>query len=385
MRIAYVTETYPPEINGVALTVARAVAYLRQQGHTVDLIRPRRTDESSGGDADELRVAGRSLPMYPEVRFGWPCVSAVAARLRATRPQLVHVATPGPLCLAAVSLARQLSIVTTSDYRTDFGDYAGHYHLGWLGNSVARYLRWFHNRTERSFVPTELCRQRLAQQGFERLAVVGRGVDVDHFSPNRRDPALRERWNPAGGPILLHVGRLAAEKNVALALRAAAAAATRVPGTKAVVVGDGPMRGALQRQFPQALFLGMQTGDALAACYASADVFMFPSLSDTFGNVTLEALASGLPVVAFNRAAAAEHMRDGVDGHLISPNDSAAFVQATCHLAGLDEVTAYGMRLRARQAALAATWSRVLAQFEQHLLEACNAQESQRPAAQYAA
>jgi glycosyltransferase involved in cell wall biosynthesis len=385
MRIAYVTETYPPEINGVALTVARAVSYLRQQGHTVDLIRPSRPDEPCGAGADELRVAGSSLPMYPEVRFGWPCVSAVTARLRATRPQLVHVATPGPLCLAAVSVARHLGIVTTSDYRTDFGDYAGHYHLGWLGNSVARYLRWFHNRTQRSFVPTELCQQRLSQQGFRRLAVVGRGVDVDHFNPSRRDPALRKRWNPAGGPILLHVGRLAAEKNVGLALRAAATAAARVPGTKAVVVGDGPMRHSLQRQFPHALFVGMQTGDALAASYASADVFLFPSLSDTFGNVTLEALASGLPVVAFNRAAAAEHMQDGVNGQLIEPNDSAAFVRATCQLAGLDEAAAHRMRLQARQAALAATWSRVLAQFEQHLLEACNAQESHRPAAQYAA
>jgi glycosyltransferase involved in cell wall biosynthesis len=377
MRIAYVTETYPPEINGVALTVKRSVEHLRDHGHRVDVVRPRGSCEHVGECADGWLVPGCALPMYPDVRFGWSLPSTLATRFAATRPDLVHVATPGPLCCAAVSAAKKLGIVATSDFRTNFHQYARYYRLGWLESTIGGYLRWFHNRTDCSFVPTHRTRKSLQQEGFEGLAVVGRGVDLERFSPDRRDAALRAKCNPRGGPILLHVGRLAAEKNVELALRAARDAIRQVPNAGTVVVGDGPRRSALEREFPEATFVGMQTGDALATYYASADIFLFPSLSDTFGNVTLEALASGLPVVAFDVAAASEYVTEGVDGHLLEAGDEIGFGNAVCRLASLG-AGLEPLRWKARKAALGATWPAVLNKFEERLLETVDADQRAR-------
>ena len=197
--------------------------------------------------------------------------------------------------------------------------------------------------------------------------MVGRGVDLDRFAPDKRDASLRAECSPEGGPILLHVGRLAAEKNVDVALRAAREARKKIPAVRTIVVGDGPRRAALEREFPEARFVGMQTGDALAAYYASADIFLFPSLSDTFGNVTLEALASGLAVVAFDVAAASEYVTDGVDGHLIEPGDEADFSAAVCRIASIANASRdalEAMRRQARRAALGATWPAVLDKFE---------------------
>ena len=384
MRIAYITETYPPEINGVALTVKRSVDHLRESGHIVDLIRPRRPRERVGPSPEGWLASGCSLPMYPEVRFGWALPSTLAARFRAARPDVVHAATPGPLCCAAVMAANKLGIVATSDFRTNFHQYARYYRLGWLESTIGNYLRWFHNQTRCSFVPTHSTRLSLQREGFEGLAVVGRGVDLDRFSPECRNAALHAQWNSRGGPVLLYVGRLAAEKNVELALRAARRAAAQVPGARTVVVGDGPRRRFLEREFPEALFVGMQTGDALARHYASADLFLFPSLSETFGNVTLEALASGVPVVAFNLAAAAEFVADGVSGRLIEPGNESAFIDATCQLVS-DAHRLEAMRWSARKAALGATWPAALAKFEQRLMETVDAAQRDRYAFEYVA
>jgi glycosyltransferase involved in cell wall biosynthesis len=322
--------------------------------------------------------------MYPEVRFGWALPSTLAARFKASQPDIVHVVTPGPLCCAEVSAAKKLGIVATSDFRTNFHQYAGYYGLGWLESTIGNYLRWFHNRTQCSFVPTQSTRLSLQREGFEGLAVVGRGVDLDRFSPERRSAALRAQWGSQGGPVLLYGGRLAAEKNVELALRAARRAAEQVPGAQTIVVGDGPRRRFLEREFPEARFVGMQTGDALAMHYASADLFLFPSLSDTFGNVTLEALASGLPVVAFNLAAAAEFVTDGASGRRIEPGSENTFIDATCRLAS-DARALEAMRWNARSAALGATWPAALAKFEQRLLETVDAAQRDRYAFEYVA
>jgi glycosyltransferase involved in cell wall biosynthesis len=377
MRIAYITETYPPEINGVALTVKRSVDHLRNRGHQVDVVRPRGASEANSNGTDGWLVPGCSLPMYPDVRFGWASPSRLAAKFAASKPDLVHVATPGPLCCAAVSAAKKLGIVATADFRTNFHQYARYYRLGWLESTIGGYLRWFHNRCDCSFVPTHRIRKSLQQEGFEGLAVVGRGVDLDRFAPDRRDASLRAECSPEGGPILLHVGRLAAEKNVDVALRAAREARKKIPAVRTIVVGDGPRRAALEREFPEARFVGMQTGDALAAHYASADLFLFPSLSDTFGNVTLEALASGLPVVAFDIAAASDFVTDGVDGYLLDPGDETAFCEAACRLASLGRGLE-PIRLKAREAALGATWPAVLGKFEERLMETVDAEQRAR-------
>lgn len=367
VQIVYVTETYPPEVNGVALTTARAVAHLRGAGHRVHLVRPRQRGEARRDDADEWRCPGGPIPMYPELRYGLATQGALRRRWRALAPALVHVATPGPLALAALAAARAEGIPTSADFRTNFHAYSRHYRLGWLEPLVLRWLRRLHDQADCNFVPTPALAAELAAAGFSRLAVSGRGVDASLFDPARRDPALRRRWGAADGDtVLLHVGRLAAEKNVALALKAWERQRLQRPGLRMVVVGDGPQRAALQRAHPQAAFVGMHTGEALAAHYASADAFAFPSLTDTFGNVTLEALASGLAYAAFDTAAAAVHVVDGHNGWLARPGDIAGFETALG--AALDQAAPGSvLRQRARETALAADWSAVLQRFESAL------------------
>lgn len=372
MRITVVTETYPPELNGVTLTVARSIAYLRQRGHEVDVVRPCGAGETPGGGPGEWRARGFPLLVYPDLRFGLATRTALAARLTATRAQLVHVATEGPLGWAAVSAATTLGLPTTSDFRTNFHQYSRYYRLGWTAPLICAYLRHFHNRTDLSLAPSSQTRRELIAAGFERVQVVGRGVDLLRFSPQRRDPALRARLSPQGGPILLYVGRLAAEKNVELALLSCRVARQFSEHARMVVVGDGPLRKRLQAEFPEAQFTGNLHGDALAAHYASADMFLFPSLTDTFGNVTLEALASGLPVVAFHLAAAAEHVRDRVSGRLLPPGNAAAFMIATALMA-VQASSLEPMRQAARSAAEAADWDSVLRRFEQRLLDTADA------------
>lgn len=375
IRIAYVTETFPPELNGVSLTVERTVRHLRARGHIVELIRPRQPGEARLDADDELRTAGCAIPMYREMRFGLARVAPLVRRFRRTLPQLVHLATPGPLAWAALAAARSLGIATTSDFRTNFHQYSRYYGIGWLATPAFALLRRFHNLTGRTFVPTRATCDELTAAGFRNLTVVGRGVDTVRFTPQARREALREQWQAADAPVLLTVGRVAAEKNVGLALRAFEQARRHRPETRLIVVGDGPARARLEAAHPQARFVGVQRGADLAAHYASADVFLFPSLSDTFGNVVLEALASGLPVVAFDVAAAAEHVEDGRSGRLLAPGDEPAFSAATCALAA-DADALRAMPEAAREAAARATWGDVLSRFEARLQDTVHAFEA---------
>ncbi|MEO8312985.1 MAG: glycosyltransferase family 1 protein [Caldimonas sp.] len=375
MRIAYVTETYPPELNGVSLTVERTVRFLRASGHNVELIRPRQPGEAHLDASDELRTAGSAIPVYRELRFGLSRVGPLLRRFERNRPELVHLATPGPLCWAALAAARALAIPTTSDFRTNFHQYSSYYGLGAFASPVLGLLRRFHNLTARTFVPTRATARELGAAGFHNLTMVGRGVDTEQFSPRHRSAALRRQWGADTAPVLLMVGRVAAEKNVELGLRAFERARRSRPDLRLVVVGDGPARSRLQSAHPDAIFVGVRRGAELAAHYASADLFLFPSLSDTFGNVVMEALASGLPVISHAVAAPAEHVDDGVAGRLVPPGDEAAFIAA------VGALTEPGVRLEPmRSAALAAarraTWPEVLARFEARLEDTVYAPEA---------
>ncbi|KQY88878.1 MULTISPECIES: glycosyltransferase family 1 protein [Roseateles] len=373
MRIAYVTETFPPEINGVALTAERAVRHLRAAGHAVQLIRPRRPEDAPCRNAEEWRCGGGPIPMYPELRYGWATPAALRELWRETGglPDIVHVTTPGPLGWAALRAAQAEGLPASADFRTNFHAYCSHYGLGWLEPVVLGYLKRLHAMAATSFVPTRELARQLAAHGFERLQVLGRGVDPKLFTPKRRDPALRQDWRAGSDSrVLLYVGRLAAEKNAGLALQTFERLSARRPGLRMVVVGDGPMRAKLQRAHPRARFVGMQTGTALARHYASADVFLFPSLTDTFGNVVLEALASGLAVAAFDTAAPGQHVRDGISGCLAPACDGLeaadAFLDAATRALDASEPDGL-LRLEARLTATQADWTSVLHRFEQEL------------------
>lgn len=374
MHIAYVTETYPPELNGVSLTVARSIDYLREQGHAVELIRPRQPQEALRDAAEEYLTPGLAIPMYRDLRMGLPVTGRLQARWRRQPPQLVHVATEGPLGWAASRAARLLGIAVTSDFRTNFHEYSSYYGLGWAKAAVRGYLRHFHNCTDRTFVPTRAVQRNLREAGFERLEVIGRGVDAHLFDGAKRNNALRAHWGAAPEtPVLLYVGRLAAEKNISQVFLAYQAAQQYDSTTRLVIVGDGPLGKDLQSLYPDVCYIGVQRGEALAECYASADIFLFPSLTDTFGNVVLEAMASGLAVLAYENGAAAEHIVDCASGVLVAPGNTQGFIDDTCMLVQQCRQLSL-LRSQARAAALRAQWNDVLEDFE-HCLRAVATQE----------
>ncbi len=336
LRIGIVTETYPPEINGVALTIARWVEGLRQRGHSVQLIRVSQSGNDQPLPVDSLETVslpGFHIPGYPQLQGGWPATRALLNPWRRNRPDLIHIVTEGPLGYSALRAARRLAIPVSTSFHTHFQNYSRHYHLGWLATPITAYLRHFHNQGVQTLVPTEELAQQLQAIGFRRTQVLARGVDTRLFSPQRRDPALRASWGAAPHvPVALYVGRLAAEKNLELAIAAFQAIQRIRPAARLALVGDGPLTPRLRARYPEFIYCGMRQGEDLAAHYASADLFLFPSLTETFGNVILEALASGLAVAAFDYAAARAHVEPEHSGQLAPFGDAQSFIAAATAL-----------------------------------------------------
>ena len=335
MRIGIVSDTYPPEINGVALTVHNLAGGLAACGHSVDLVRPRQPQpQRDEPGIDAIDVRGAALPRYPGLRFGLPAGRLLRDRWTRQRPDAIYVATEGPLGWSALRMAARLGIPAASGFHTRFDHYANHYGVGFLEPLVRGYLRRFHRRAAATLVPTDALARELAELGVDGSRLLRRAVDTKLFQPSYRDDGLRASWGvDAATPVILYVGRIAAEKNLQLAVRAFRAIQQQVPSARYVWVGDGPARAGLQAANPDFIFAGMQRGEALARHYASADVFLFPSLSETFGNVILEALAAGLPVVAYEEGAAREHLHHAINGYRIEAGDEVAFIAAACTLA----------------------------------------------------
>ena len=379
--IALVSETFTPEINGVANTLNHLVGGLRARGHRLQVIRPRQTcDQSAANDDDLLLTRGWPLPGYRGLQWGQSARHKLLRLWRRQRPDVLYIATEGPLGLSALRAARRLRIPVVSGFHTNFQQYTGHYGIVLLTRLLTNYLRWFHNASRMTLVPSLSQRSELQRRGFERLELLARGVDAELFSPAHRCDTLRRSWGLGEQDIaVLHVGRLAAEKNLGLLVRAFKAMQNRHAGRRMrlIVVGDGPLRAELQKQLPDALFCGIQRGQALAAHYASGDLFLFPSLSETFGNVLLEAMAAGLGVVAFDQAAAAQHVEHGHNGALAGAGDERDFMDAACWLLD-DEETLRRVRLNARQHAMRQSWASIVEQFERHLQDAT--QVHSRPA-----
>ena len=350
LHIAIVTETYPPEVNGVAMTLGRMVQGLLQRGHRVSLTRPRQhAEDMPPASALETTTLVRGLPIpgYAGLKFGLPAARLLCRQWRAERPDVVQVVTEGPLGASAIGAARELGIPVVSEFHTNFHAYSRHYGFAWLENLVALHLRRLHNRSRMTLVPSHQLGVDLVRRGYRGVRVVARGVDTRLFNPARRSDALRSSWNAAGDDLVVaHVGRLAPEKNLSLVLSTFEAIHRYAPRARLLLVGDGPLRRKLEKAHPQHIFAGMRHGEDLATHYASADLFLFPSMTETYGNVTLEALASGLPVVAYRMAAAAELIRHGDNGMLAAPGAGDQFVRAA-----LDFVTRPAARRRAAEAA----------------------------------
>ena len=373
LRIALVTETYPPEINGVAMTLGRMVEGLRSRGHFVQLVRPRQSLADAPSATDTL-TRGMPIPSYPGLKLGLPAKQQLTRLWREQRPDIVHVATEGPLGWSAIAAARMLKLPVSSDFHTNFAQYSSHYGFAWLKRPIAAFLRKFHNNTDLTLVPTEALRHELEGQGYRRVEVLARGVDTGLYHPGRRSQDLRASWGlEANDLAVIYVGRMAAEKNLPLVLRAFAAIRAKAPRAKLIFVGDGPERARLQQAHPEHVYCGMRQGEELARHYASADLFLFPSLSETFGNVTLEALASGLCVVAYRHAAAAELICDGDNGLLAEAGDPSGFIAAAVKSATTAAEALARIRDRAVDSIASHDWERIHDAFAEMLSETVHA------------
>ncbi len=353
MRYTIVTETYPPEVNGVALTVHALETGLRGRGHQVNVIRPRQADEISAA-ADQMLVRGAPLPRYPGLRFGLPAGRTLNALWRRQRPDAIYVATEGPLGWSAVRTARRLGIPATTGFHTRFDEYIERYGAAFLTPIAFAWMRRFHNGADATIVPTDQLADYLRGRGFRDVRILRRAVDTRLFDPVRRDPALRAAWGLRDNALaVMYLGRIAPEKNLDLAVSAFRTIQRQQPLARFIWVGDGPSRAGIQAANPDFVFVGVQRGETLAAHFASADLFLFPSLTETFGNVTLEAMASAVPTIAFDYGAAREHLRAGVHGAAVPFGNRDAFVRAAVHVAADPRMRrAMGANARSAVAAL---------------------------------
>ncbi len=370
LRISIVTETFPPEVNGVAMTLGRIVDGLLQRGHAVQVVRPRQAKEASQvnrAGLDEVLSKGLPVPAYGELRFGLPSKNRLVKLWSEKRPDIVHVVTEGPLGWSAVAAARALHLPVTSSFHTNFQNYSQHYGIGLLKKSIEGYLKKLHNRTQATLVPTREMVTQLQARGYNNVSLMSRGVATDLFNPARRSQSMRASWG--AGPntlVVMHVGRLAKEKNIALVVSAFRAIQVRVPDAKMVFVGDGPLRKQIEATCPEAILAGVRKGEELASFYASGDLFAFPSLTETFGNVVPEALASGLAVVSYSHAAAKELITDGINGVLVDNTGELEFVEAAVSLA-TDPVTLARVRLAAPASVAHVGWDAVYDAFVETL------------------
>ena len=330
LKFALVTETFKPEINGVAMTLGKVTEQLSKNQHQVQVIRPKQNNLDTpiySKNIQEFLVTGMPIPFYKHLKFGFPAKNRLIKLWSGNKPDVVHIATEGPLGWSALHAAKKLNIPVISSYHTNFHQYSKHYGASFLMRPIESYLRYFHNQTQATLAPTQKVVKELEATGYKNVFIMARGVDTNQFSPANRSADLRKKWDTDEGDlVVIHVGRLAKEKNIFLVLDAFQAIQKTNPRAKLIFVGDGPLRDELANACPQAIFCGSQQGKSLAEHYASADIFIFPSITETFGNVVPEALASGLCVVAYDYAAAGDIIKHRNNGLLATFNQSSELI-----------------------------------------------------------
>lgn len=362
IRIEVVTDTYIPDVNGVSFSLGQLCAGLRARGHKVEVIR-----SGNAGSNGETSVPSWPLPGYWEIKVGAPWPGQLLRRWRNERPDLVYIAIESPLGFSASSAARRLGIPVVGGYHTNFREYLENYGTPWLARQVWFYQKWFHRQLDRTLVPSPDAREKLEANGFQNISVLGRGVDTSMFSPAKRCDNFRRKAGVIDdAPLAVVVGRISVEKNIELALCAFERMRERQPDLVCMVVGDGPARQKLQRRFPNVQFPGYMVGEKLATCYASSDIMLFPSETETFGNVLLEGMASGLAIASFDYAAAAWHGSEGVNLRKVPKGDRDGFLSAAESL--LDPTLRKRLGLAARQSSERLGWLEIARELEEIFL-----------------
>jgi phosphatidylinositol alpha 1,6-mannosyltransferase len=382
-RVLYCTDTYPPQVNGVSVVTALSVRGLRARGWEVVVVAPRYPrslpdafDQHRDGRHREriVGVASVPLPVYPDIRLAAPDVRTVVNEVRRFRPDLIHCATEFVLGRMG-QRAASAGIPLVSSYHTDFARYTVAYGAGWLRGPVTRYIARFHSRSRRVLTPSAPARDDLRRMGIQHAVVWGRGVDIETFDPSRRSAPLRDAYGSRDTCIFLHVGRLAAEKGVDCILQAYARARALVPaGTMHLVIaGSGPKEPELRAKAPEGVtFLGnLDRETVLPRLYASCDAFVFSSLTETLGLVILEAMASGLPVIATPAGGVADHLIDGVNGIAYPPRDVDALTRAMVAIA-LDAGRRTHLGAVARATAVGLSWDAELDRLDAIYRDVCH-------------
>lgn len=365
VRILFCSDTFPPQVNGVSVVTALTIRGLQARGWECAVVAPRYPAGTSGRTIVDINGIERvdlpsvPLPPYPEIRLCAPIAPAVWPFAQRFQPDLVHAATEFVIGRHGRRVARRLGVPFCTSYHTDFARYTEAYGLPWLRGPVTRWIRAFHADAARTFTPSAPARGDLLRLGLKDVEVWGRGVDDEVFHPRRRERGRRTFIGDDAAFTFLHVGRLAPEKNVELLLRAfAGLEASLPPGrVRLVVAGTGPSLPRLRAMAtPGVTFLGtLDRERELPELYAAADAFLFASETETLGLVVLEAMASGLPVIAAPAGGVADHLRDGVNGLAFTPGDEAACLAAMQRVLAADELRA-DLRRGARQTAERMSW-----------------------------
>jgi glycosyltransferase involved in cell wall biosynthesis len=360
MRVGLITETFLPDVNGVVTTLCRLLEHLQAGGHQALVFAPQGAPTSYAG-AEIVPLPGVPLPLYPDLRLT-PPQAGITARLRHFQPDVLHLAGPAVMGATGRFVASRLHLPLLATYHTDLPAYSAHYGLSGLRGLVYAYLRWVHNGCRLTLCPSTATLADLRAHGFRRLRLWGRGVDTERFHPRHRSEAWRRAVGlQPGETLLLYVGRLATEKRIDLLAAALAGLSSEGTPVRLVLVGDGPARPALERQLAglPVHFAGFLKGDELATAYASADAFVFPSDTETFGQVIQEAMASGLPVMAARAGGALDLVRDGITGMLVAPGD-AADLRAHIRQLAADPALRGALGQAGRRAAERRSWSSVM-------------------------
>ncbi|MBM7573488.1 glycosyltransferase family 4 protein [Aquibacillus albus] len=356
MKIAIFTDTYVPDVNGVAKTLQRFTNYLSDQGHEYQVFAPKSTKESKFTSQVHHLT---SLPffMYPDCRFSIPNLFQVKAEILRFQPDLIHIATPFNVGLCGLRYAKKYNIPIVGSYHTDFDKYLSYYNLDILSKPLWKYFHWFHRPMQKIFVPSADTLYTLKQMGFTNLEIWGRGVDTTLFQPTMDNYLIRKKYNIKEKYILNYVGRISPEKNVELLLEINAVLPKHLSDQiRWIIVGDGPSKPELMKQAPANMtFTGYLHGKDLADVYAASDLFVFPSATETFGNVVLEAMASGTPAISANSGGVVTIIKHGKNGFLCDPKHPEQFAITIENTIKNSEILAT-MSSQARAYAITQTW-----------------------------
>lgn len=364
VRIAVITESYEPTVNGVTGSVRHLLPELAALGHDVVVLAPGRGPTVSAG-FPVVRLPALSAPaVYRSVPIGLPMTRRIEAVLREFEPDVVHLAAPTVFGAAGAVSARRIGVPAVAIFQTDLAGFARHYGLGWTGPAVWAWLRHVHTLADRTLVPSSATRAMLGARGFERLAMWPRGVDLDQFTPSRRDEGLRRALGAPDRVLVGYVGRVAAEKRIDLLPSVAA-----LPGVRLVVVGTGPAHPWLRRRTPSAAHLGWRDGTALGTAVSSLDVLVAPGADETFCQSVQEALAAGVPVVAAAAGGPLDLVRHGHNGLLVTPGSARQLALAVGELTRRRELRRT-LASRARPSVADRSWRTVTLMLLDHLADA---------------